>query len=283
MATNWDATLPSGSISFAQGDNDIRANQAALEDALDREHNFPGNEGSDAGLHTFGVGDTTARAAAITSPATGNFWFNTDFGTNGLLQIYDGSDWITLGSGGETGMVGFFASDTAPAGGADPPVAGNLWVPAWDGDEVLVTDFPDLATFFGATGGGGGSSVWDNFRSQANPAALKFRLPKMSKLYVAMYDPLDTEYDAVGDEIGADTVALVEDDLPELVHASHTHTLTALAVGGGSGNQENPAGNSWSTGVTTAGTVVDPHGNAAGADAHENRPETVVLRPWVHV
>ena len=52
MATNWDANKPAGSTKVRLADDEIRANNAALEDALGRDHNFPGNEGSDAGEHT---------------------------------------------------------------------------------------------------------------------------------------------------------------------------------------------------------------------------------------
>lgn len=52
MATNWDPAKPAGADKIRLSDELIRANNAALEDAIGRNHNFPGNEGTDAGEHT---------------------------------------------------------------------------------------------------------------------------------------------------------------------------------------------------------------------------------------
>jgi len=47
----WDKNKPAGSQKIRLSDDEIRANWAALEDALGRDHNFPGTEGVDAGEH----------------------------------------------------------------------------------------------------------------------------------------------------------------------------------------------------------------------------------------
>lgn len=228
MATDWNQNLPSGGIAFNQGDNDIRKNNGALQDALAREHNFPGDQGIDAGRHTFGVGGSTTRDAAITSPSDGNMWFNTDFGS-GLLQVYISGAWVTIGSG-VTGMIAMFASDSDPAGASDPPTAGSIWLPAWDGDEVAVADFGNLAAYLGATGGGGGTSVWDNFRGQSNPGAGNFRLPKLSKQILYAYDPLDPEYDAAGDRPSTvDEQTLVEANIPLYDPATTSNGQVAIS------------------------------------------------------
>jgi hypothetical protein len=52
MATNWDKDKPAGTDKIRDSDDLIRANNTALEDALGRNHNFPGDEGSNAGEHT---------------------------------------------------------------------------------------------------------------------------------------------------------------------------------------------------------------------------------------
>lgn len=49
----WDANKPAGSQKLRLSDDEIRANNLALEDALSREHDFPGVEGNTAGRHTF--------------------------------------------------------------------------------------------------------------------------------------------------------------------------------------------------------------------------------------
>ncbi len=47
----WDKNKPAGNQKIRLSDEEIRANWAALEDALSREHIFPGTEGVDAGEH----------------------------------------------------------------------------------------------------------------------------------------------------------------------------------------------------------------------------------------
>lgn len=51
MTTNYDKDKPAGSQKIRLSDEEIRANWTALEDAIGRNHNFPGNENSDAGEH----------------------------------------------------------------------------------------------------------------------------------------------------------------------------------------------------------------------------------------
>lgn len=48
----WDKDKPAGSQKIRLSDEEIRANNAALEDALAREHTFPGVLGDSAGQHT---------------------------------------------------------------------------------------------------------------------------------------------------------------------------------------------------------------------------------------
>jgi hypothetical protein len=60
----WNKTLPSGGVSLNIGDDKIRDNMDALDDALSREHTFPGVMGSTAGRHSFpAVADQTAMVA----------------------------------------------------------------------------------------------------------------------------------------------------------------------------------------------------------------------------
>jgi hypothetical protein len=53
MAT-WDKDQPAGTLKVREADDYIRANNDALEDALNREHTFPGTYGSTAGNHVLG-------------------------------------------------------------------------------------------------------------------------------------------------------------------------------------------------------------------------------------
>lgn len=90
----WSNLLPDGSKALNLGDNDLRANAAALEDALDEEHYFA-TGGSQTGRHRIGSGSAATRDIDISSPAAGNLWFVTDLVSGEIiLQRYDGADWI---------------------------------------------------------------------------------------------------------------------------------------------------------------------------------------------
>ncbi|RLD23217.1 MAG: hypothetical protein DRI71_05875 [Bacteroidetes bacterium] len=52
MATNWDKTQPVATDILRVSDDKLRGNFGALDDALARNHNFPGDETLDAGEHT---------------------------------------------------------------------------------------------------------------------------------------------------------------------------------------------------------------------------------------
>lgn len=95
----WDATLPDGDISIALGDDAIRANNSALETALDLEHRFAtgGGAAGQSGRHTFTYDDETA-IAALANVAAGSIAFSDDAiaAERPVLRIYDGSVWRYL-------------------------------------------------------------------------------------------------------------------------------------------------------------------------------------------
>lgn len=89
----WDKDLPNGSANIAQGDNAIRANNAAIESALGQEHEFS-TGGTNAGRHKFGSGNNAARDA-ITTWVAGSIWFNTEVRSGSIcVQRYSGSAWV---------------------------------------------------------------------------------------------------------------------------------------------------------------------------------------------
>lgn len=91
----WDKDLPSGSLDIAQGDNAIRANNAAIESAFGQEHEFS-TGGTNAGRHKFGSGNSAAQAA-ITTWQNGSIYFRTDLRSGKIvLQRYSGSAWVDL-------------------------------------------------------------------------------------------------------------------------------------------------------------------------------------------
>lgn len=80
MPTNWDKNKPAGTDKLRDSDDMIRDNWGALQDALQRNHEFPGDEGNTAGEHTVvelqdQVGDpeTPAGIVAIYNNANGLF------------------------------------------------------------------------------------------------------------------------------------------------------------------------------------------------------------------
>jgi len=119
MATNWDKDKPQGSTKIRLSDEMIRANQAALEDALSRSLVFPGNEGVDAGnlkdsiVETANIKDanvTLAKMAAdaIDIPSGEIILFEKDTAVAGYTLQTDKDDmiiYITKGSaaGGQAG------------------------------------------------------------------------------------------------------------------------------------------------------------------------------------
>lgn len=94
----WDKDLPSGSNSIAQLDNDVRANNAAAETALDLEHRFA-TGGNQSGRHTFVV-DTTANIGALADVDTGSIALSTDERTGKLsLMAYRSGAFEAVDSG----------------------------------------------------------------------------------------------------------------------------------------------------------------------------------------
>lgn len=90
MAFNKD--LPAGSTAFNQGDDAIRANNYAIEAALNQEHIFV-TGGEQTGYHKF-LHDTEANIEATYTTA-GAFAFATDATgyTNPVPYFYDGTSW----------------------------------------------------------------------------------------------------------------------------------------------------------------------------------------------
>jgi len=91
----WDAAKPAGSQKIRLSDEEIRANWDALEDALNREHTFPGTYGGTAGQHKPGVmaaiyKGTTTQINALTGMNTDAWAWDT---TLACLKRYTGTAW----------------------------------------------------------------------------------------------------------------------------------------------------------------------------------------------
>ncbi len=115
VADSWDKTVPTGSTPFPLVDDQIRTNQSALEERFAAEHQFPSNPFTShtSGRHKFGIGNSAARDAALSSPQNGMVWFHSDFG----WQLYN-SGWRGTSAG-----IGSRATRDAVA----TPTTNALW------------------------------------------------------------------------------------------------------------------------------------------------------------
>ncbi len=73
----WNEALPAGTEKLSAVDDLIRDNNSAIETIVNKEHSMT-TGGDLTGLHKFGVGDDSARTAAITTLLGGRIWFNDD-------------------------------------------------------------------------------------------------------------------------------------------------------------------------------------------------------------
>lgn len=106
----WDKTKPAGSQKLRLSDEEIRENWDCLEDAIGRNHTYPGTKGSTAGEHTVlelvdQAGDKTQEAGMV------KVWNNG--GT--LKMVKPGGSPIPLASI-PSGEIILFEKDTAVAG-----------------------------------------------------------------------------------------------------------------------------------------------------------------------
>ena len=111
----WNKDVPAAGIQARYLDDGVRTNNAALEDALGRDHEFPGTMSSTAGMHNVvqlidQAGDEAAHATAI------KLWNN----AGALKSIAPGGAAKTVGYQGElnapAGTVMLFGQNSAPTG-----------------------------------------------------------------------------------------------------------------------------------------------------------------------
>ncbi|NCC23218.1 MAG: hypothetical protein EOM26_12295, partial [Alphaproteobacteria bacterium] len=105
-------------------------------------------DSADRGLLIPRMADPTA----ITSPVTGMLVFDTDAGSSGLLQFFDGSNWVNVGAGGAISSA--LSSLTAATGTNTITSADNAQVWNW----ALTTADKDAFTFGESTAATGGGS-----------------------------------------------------------------------------------------------------------------------------
>lgn len=92
----FDKTLPSGSANIALGDDAIRANNEALDDALKLEHRFT-TGGNQSGVHVF-ITDTTTNLDLLPNrvdvPGSIGFSSSERTAANPVLMYHDGTSFV---------------------------------------------------------------------------------------------------------------------------------------------------------------------------------------------
>lgn len=273
----WDKMRPLGSEPPALIDDRLQENFAALEAAIDLEHDFT-TGGSQTGRHALGRGTTAQRAAAYPTPAEGNVWANTE---TDCWEVYNGTDgrWDSFGCG-SVGDLKITAYDPS-----SPPTG---WLPC-DGQAIDSTVY--AALFAAICPGGLGTCPYDTQDGAGAPGGSLFRVPKFDKHVFAGIDSTGAaaDYNAIGEDHGKQTPAAVTGAEIEEFAATVTETLAgAFSV------NENPFGPTGIAGsvfhVSNTSTGVGPEPTAAdhthsvsvdvgtaGASGFEHRDKFVVV------
>lgn len=116
----WDKNEPAGNKKIRLSDEIIRENQDCLEDALSRDHKFPGTKGTDAGTHV--VAQFEEQAGDPANPAVGlmklfaksdGFYLRTSAGVQRKLdaEIPSGTDMLFVESAAPSGWSFIAAND----------------------------------------------------------------------------------------------------------------------------------------------------------------------------
>lgn len=210
----FDATKPAGTTKIRLSDEEIRANWAALEDALARNHTFPGVLGSTAGEHsTFELRD---QAADLTQEA-------------GLIKIWNnaGALKFVLPGGSArfldavpTGAIMLFGGASAPTG----------WTKKTDW-----TDNSMLVYTTGTPASGGSASPTSFTPTASNESAHTHTGPSHQHTLSAHAHIAPSHFHAVYGSTGAaptDTHAASGSGTAESTVA-HTHSINLNSAAGG--------------------------------------------------
>ncbi|MDR1116209.1 MAG: tail fiber protein [Tannerella sp.] len=142
-----------------------------------------------------------------------------------------------------------------------------------DGDELSISDYPELFEITGVAFGGDGIS--------------SFRLPDLRGRFVAGYDNADADYNSIGRRGGEKEVTLTKDQLPEHDHTDRDETVfDKLSARAGDVDATNTPGSVDSTapdseyriaGMTTGQWTEATIKKVGKNEAHENRPPYFTL------
>jgi microcystin-dependent protein len=267
---SFDVTNPTDTSLVSSFPANERAMRTALNSWATREHSLTGRHKLPSG--------TRATRNALTDLEDGVIFFDRE---SGLIDIRDGSGW--------TYQMGLYMPGDLKVVCYDPTSVPNGWL-ICNGQAVSTTTYSRL---FAAIG-----SVW-NAQAGGDPGGGSFRVPKLWQRYLIGHE---SGGDAIGTEVGANTVALVKEELPtdaiELLTSEESPTLEygpgktntnlsyaqagydlpshlygGLAAGGSYWPVTNAAGDGFMT--------TEPHDHDltwhGSGDAHENRPLSVVV------
>lgn len=216
---------------------------------------------------------TAAERTAISSPAAGHFFYETD---TGAIFIYTGTAWV---SPTPTGVVQAYSGDTAPSGW--------LMCAGTAGTTVTQAAYPALwavLTNNGATypfGGSGTTTYTPDLRGRAPFGKDNMGGTTASRITAAGSGITGTTLGASG---GVEIHTLTTAQMP-----SHTHTQDAHSHGpppGASNYITDGGGSAWmqSSGsfgtfnarANTAGATATNQ-NTGGGGAHQNTPPAIIL------
>jgi len=246
--TDFNKDDPEGTVVITQGDDAIRANMAALEERLGKEHHFPDNaDAARQGRHKFGAGGSAARDVAFTAPVSGNVWWDT---TSSVWQVYNAihGAWITIGNlPADIKMVGRNPLDTAG------------WLRC-DGREVATASYGLLHSYIG--------SNFDDNGVDPAPAVGNFRIPRMQGRVPVGRLSGDPDFGNVGDYGGEKEHTLITAEMPAHSHSGTTdpakYREVAAAIDEGGGPTQLASDG---TGTHVHTFTTNPQG---GGDPHNN-------------
>lgn len=141
----FDKDVPAGNTKISIGDNGIRANNTALEDAIDLEHDFT-TGGTQTGRHHFPV-DSEANLALL-SPAgvSGGLAIATGVRSDGVLVYNNGSAWVRADCGAtDLPRLDEVNEYTAPSH--------SVWTSVTPGGGSVAIDLDDGPTFYATISG----------------------------------------------------------------------------------------------------------------------------------
>lgn len=162
-----------------------------------------------------------------------------------------------------------------PTGAIELWASASIAAPAgWllcTGAAISRTEYADLFAVIGTTYGAGNGST-------------TFNLPNFIGRMPVGYDPLQTEFNAMGKTGGAKTHTLTQPEMPVHTHGNNAHShgvggsgsaFVANGSGGGSANVSTGGGGYQLAGPQPANIVIH---NAGGGGAHNNMPPYLAAR-----